>query len=121
MCHKDWYTIVYQLTDEDISQLAITKDLLASRRSARMKYRQHLEQQKKEKTVSEKQRKRKEIQDNLNEVKQKKQKLEEVIADLTKDADSLAQEAGKKSNMTLFAKSTECISKKSTRKAKSDR
>ena len=70
-----------------------------------MKYRQHLEQQKTDKTVSEKQRKRKEIQDNLNEVKQKKQKLEEVIADLNKDADSPVQEAEKKSNMTLLAKS----------------
>ena len=80
-----------------VLQVPITKELLASAASARSKYRNHLEQERKKRETATQGLKRKAVVDELEELKNKKKVLTEVCESLQKDADQLAEQAEGKS------------------------
>ena len=84
-----------------VLQVPITKELLASAASARSKYRNHLEQERKKRETATQGLKRKAVVDELEELKNKKKVLTEVCESLQKDADQLAEQAEGKSGSLM--------------------
>ena len=83
----------------------ITPELLASTKSARMKYEQHLEDGKKQKRDKQEGQKRKLVSDKVKEITTKKLKLSETVQRLNEEATSLALQAEKKKDFHLLTKS----------------
>ena len=73
-------------------------------RGARSRYKQHLEDVKKEKEASATSRKRKNILEEMKEQKLKRAKLEKRMEILENEADTLSLEAGKKENIQALSK-----------------
>lgn len=84
-----------------IQNFPFTKELFASVKSARSRYRQYLEEtQSNEKKIAEKRK----ASDEKQELTAKCSKLRKVITSMEKDADSLSLEAEVKSCFTILAK-----------------
>ena len=92
-------------TSQNFIELLFTPRLKRNVKAARMRYSQHLEDQKKAKAGREKDRKRKALQGELNEVQKNKKVIESTIDAMTKDADDLAQRAERRHNFALLSES----------------
>ncbi|XP_041668456.1 uncharacterized protein LOC121526132 isoform X4 [Cheilinus undulatus] len=85
-----------------VANVPLTKELLTSVGSARSKYREHLDLEKRERQSAAQGQKRKAAEDNIAELKKKTKTLLEVCDSLQKDADMFAEQAEGKSG-TLMA------------------
>jgi len=74
-------------------------------RAARIRYRLHLEDQRKLTVGSEKARKKEAVQHEIRAVESKRKLLKESIASMSQEADALAVQAEKRHSFILLAKS----------------
>lgn len=95
----------------------ITREVIVAAQSGRMKYKQYLENMKKEQKESETAKKRKLCLDEIHQLERKRSCLEQDIQSLHTSADKLAEQAEKVGNMLDLTKSN---SFRRTAKAKSD-
>ena len=91
--------------------MPITHGLIMSASSARKKYFQHLEDQRKEQEQAEVNRKRKAQEEKLSELKEKKRRIEKDIDRLIVEADRLAEQAEMKGALRLLTQSNAVRSK----------
>lgn len=91
-----------ELKSVDLHEVPITKELLSYARSARMRYQNYLDDQKKK---EEKTKKRTSKTEKLKSMKKRKLDLENAIETMTKEADAVALKAENKKDFTLLAKS----------------
>lgn len=94
-----------ELKSVDLHEVPITKELLSYARSARMRYQNYLDDQKKKKNEEEKTKKRTLKTEKLKSMKKRKLNLENAIETMTKEADAMALKAENKKDFTLLAKS----------------
>jgi len=88
-----------------LQNVSVGKPLLLAASGARQKYQQHLDEKKASLAADEKTKKRKVNEEQLQQLMAKKQRLECDITALKKSADSFADDAEKKGDLTLLAKS----------------
>lgn len=94
-----------ELKSVDLHEVPITKELLSYARSARMRYQNYLDDQKKKKNEEEKTKKKTLKTEKLKSMKKRKLNLENAIETMTKEADAMALKAENKKDFTLLAKS----------------
>ncbi|XP_041865260.1 uncharacterized protein LOC121654920 [Melanotaenia boesemani] len=76
-----------------VTQVPLTKELMAAVGAARSKYRLFLDQERTRKEKESQSQKRKQTEESLEDLKKRKTSLEEVSVCLARDADALAEEA----------------------------
>ena len=87
------------------SEIWLNRRLKRNVRAARIRYRLHLEDQRKLTVGSEKARKKEAVQDEIRAVESKRKLLKESIASMSQEADALAVQAEKKHSFIFLAKS----------------
>jgi vacuolar-type H+-ATPase subunit I/STV1 len=88
-----------------VTKVKLTKELMISVSSARQKYVDYLEQQKKDQAKEAQSRKRKQLDEEIEQLKVKRRQLELTENALLKDADEFALKAQAAHDFTLLAKS----------------
>ncbi|XP_078027544.1 uncharacterized protein LOC117265688 [Epinephelus lanceolatus] len=83
----------YSMQHGGVTQVPLTKELLASVAAARARYRVHLDTERKKRGAEAQALKRKGAEDQLQELRGKRRRLQEVSEGLARDADRLAEEA----------------------------
>ncbi|KAL7393201.1 hypothetical protein ABVT39_007828 [Epinephelus coioides] len=83
----------YIMQHGGVTQVPLTKELLASVAAARARYRVHLDTERKKRVAEAQALKRKGAEDQLQELRGKRRRLQEVSEGLARDADRLAEEA----------------------------
>ncbi|KAL7388552.1 hypothetical protein ABVT39_016111 [Epinephelus coioides] len=83
----------YIMQHGGVTQVPLTKELLASVAAARARYRVHLDTERKKREAEAQALKRKGAEDQLQELRGKRRRLQEVSEGLARDADRLAEEA----------------------------
>ncbi|XP_028301021.1 uncharacterized protein LOC114462415 [Gouania willdenowi] len=91
----------YIIQHGGVTQVPLSKQLLASVARARTRYRIHLETNRKNKEAKDQALKRKEAEDCLQELKVKRRCIQEVSEGLARDADRLAEEAEAKAGSKM--------------------
>ncbi|XP_028297108.1 uncharacterized protein LOC114458926 [Gouania willdenowi] len=91
----------YIIQHGGVTQVPLSKQLLASVARARTRYRIHLETNRKNKEAKDQAVKRKEAEDCLQELKVKRRCIQEVSEGLARDADRLAEEAEAKAGSKM--------------------
>ena len=94
-----------------VKYVLITKELILSVSSARSKYNQHLEDQRKKQEQAEVAKKRKAQEKKVSELKEKKKRIGNDIQHLIVEADKLAEQAEMKGALCLLTKSNALRSK----------
>ena len=85
--------------------VSITPELLTSAASARRRYQQYLDEEKRKATVAQRGEKRKAAMEELEELRAKRKRTQASADAMFKSADQYADEAEKTNQMTLIAKS----------------
>ena len=104
-----------------VKNVPITHGLIMSASSARKKYFQQLEDQRKEQEQAEVNRKRKAQEEKLSELKEKKRRIEKDIDHLIVEADRLAEQAEMKGALRLLTQSNALRSKSKEKKTELSR
>ncbi|KAL2085046.1 hypothetical protein ACEWY4_020564 [Coilia grayii] len=91
----------YIIQHGGVTQVPLSKPLLANVARARTRYRVHLEMERKKREAKEQALKRKEAEDCLQELRVKRRQVQEVSEGLARDADRLAEEAEAKAGSKM--------------------
>ena len=91
--------------EDRFTKLPLTPAMMRHVMSARMRYGQYLDEQKRESLNEQQRKKRKGVQLSIRETERKKSKVDTSIDILGKEADDLAKSAEAKHDLTLLTKS----------------
>lgn len=88
-----------------VDQVVVDKAMLVAAASARQRYHDYLDEEKKNQAEEAKQKTKRKLLEDLEEIKSKRKRLTDDISSLFKTADDFANAAEKKGDLTLIAKS----------------
>ena len=88
-----------------LNALVVDKPLLSAAASGRRKYTEYLEWQRADKAKSAKGVKRKELSDEITALEKRQKRVQSAMMSMTKDADTLSEQAEAQNDMTLIMKS----------------
>lgn len=88
-----------------LNALVVDKPLLSAAASGRRKYTEYLERQRADKAKSAKGVKRKELSDEITALEKRQKTVQSAMMSMTKDADTLSEQAEAQNDMTLIMKS----------------
>lgn len=94
-----------------VTNVPITKELLASVASSRNRYQMYLDEERRQRLSAEESRKRKSTLDELEELKRVKKRIRTDIDQLVAKADTLAQKAEQRGQLSLITQSN-CLRKR---------
>ena len=85
-----------------VTKVSLSKELLASASSARLRYQTYMDEEKRKKVEQRRGQKRAAVLDELNDLKEQKKRMKSNIEALFKSADNLAEKAESTGKVTAF-------------------